>query len=316
MVAMAVALLSSIMATAVSGRMLAQLSATSLLPGGASGGADLTVLQPDEVLQPLDPRCATYNYTRYVRVNTTMDLIAALNSAQPGDLVELAPNTAFQPTVVDSNAPGGRWNVTITGKIATADSPIVVCGASTAVIDGTDFWNVNTDTFGNVHGIAIVNSSYVQLVGFSIVKGGLTGVTISGTDHSVLDGLTITTVLSSAVRIRNVSTYNIVENCVISDTGHRDVGIGEGVYIGTTPNPAVPPSMSDASNYNQVLNNQFSHVTAEMVDAKANTQGGIISGNYYDGTYLSGVNGAKTCISIKGGPYTITDNTCVNMPHF
>lgn len=48
-----------------------------------------------------------------------------------------------------------RWNVTLEDKSGTADAPIIVCGAQSAVIDGSAFWTVDTNTFGNVHGFQV-----------------------------------------------------------------------------------------------------------------------------------------------------------------
>lgn len=286
-------------------------------PFAAAAAPTAAAPSPAALLAPLDPRCASFAHSRYIRATTTQELINALLNAEAGDLIEMAPNTIFQPTVVDSSAPGARWNVTLEDKSGTADAPIIVCGAQSAVIDGSAFWTVDTNTFGNVHGFQLHNSSYIWLVGFSIRQPGLTGVEAWWADHCILDGLSISTTMSCGVRFRNDSTYNIVQNCSISDTGHRNPGIGEGVYIGTTPNPNIPESMNDRSDYNQVLTSHIGpKVTAEMVDAKANTQGGIISGNYFDASNLSGVNGAFTCVSIKGGPYTVQDNVCANLPSF
>ncbi|WP_217628215.1 hypothetical protein [Micromonospora nigra] len=66
----------------------------------------------------------------------------------------------------------------------------------------------------------------------------------------------------------------------------------------------------DRSDRVQVLNNQLGpNVTAEHVNVKEGTEGGVIRGNQFDGRGISGANSADSWVDVKGRNYLIEGNT-------
>ena len=56
-----------------------------------------------------------------------------------------------------------------------------------------------------------------------------------------------------------------------------------------------------------VLNNTIGpNVTAESIDIKEGTSGGLIKGNFFDGNALSNAVGAISWVNCKGTNYLIT----------
>ena len=85
------------------------------------------------------------------------------------------------------------------------------------------------------------------------------------------------------------------------------------VYIGTAISNwgsyACLNNAPDYSNRNKILSNKLGpNVTAECVDIKEGTSGGLIQGNTFDGNSLSNLLGAISWINCKGTNYTITKN--------
>jgi hypothetical protein len=60
-----------------------------------------------------------------------------------------------------------------------------------------------------------------------------------------------------------------------------------------------------------VLDNLISATTAEAVDVKEGTTGGVVAGNHFDGGALSG---ADSWVDIKGDDWRITGNEGTNSP--
>ena len=62
----------------------------------------------------------------------------------------------------------------------------------------------------------------------------------------------------------------------------------------------------DHRDRNQVLRNEIWATTSESIDIKEGTSGGLIEGNRFDG---SGLSGADSWVDVKGNGYTILGNT-------
>jgi hypothetical protein len=87
----------------------------------------------------------------------------------------------------------------------------------------------------------------------------------------------------------------------VHDTGSGAPGFGEGVYIGSAGG-------GDASDENQILDNEITRTAAECIDVKEGTRGGRIAGNRFGGELLSGVNFADSWVDMKGSQYVVEDN--------
>lgn len=127
---------------------------------------------------------------------------------------------------------------------------------------------------------------------------------------SVVQGLTVHDIGDEAIHLRANSTDNVVLNNTISKTGLRRDKFGEGVYIGSAVSNwcTVNDCQPDRSDRNVVKGNKMSQTTSEAVDVKEGTTGGLVEGNTFDGSALTG---ADSWVDIKGNNWLIRGNSGV-----
>ncbi|HEV2345316.1 MAG TPA: carbohydrate binding domain-containing protein [Actinocrinis sp.] len=226
-----------------------------------------------------------------VDVSTGSQLSQALKSVVPGETIRLAAGTY-----------SGQYNATISG---TAGSPITLTGPSTAVITGS-----SVDSAYGVH----LQASYWILRGFSVTTFQK-GVVVDGGAHDTIDGLTVYDIGDEAIHLRAFSSNDIVENCHVHDTGKYQAGYGEGIYIGSAQSNwgTYSGGQPDTSNNDVVQNNTLGpNITAENIDIKEGTTGGLVQGNSFDATGEAGANSAVAWVDVKGNGYQVNGNTGVN----
>ena len=225
-----------------------------------------------------------------VTVSTADQLHDALAAAQPGDVIALED--------------GVYSGLFVAATSGTADAPIWLCGAEAAVLDG-----------GDVEGGYVVHldaAQYWRLVGFT-VQNGQKGVMADGTVGSIIHGLTVTKIGDEAIHLRRFSTDSTVSGNTISNTGLRREKIGEGIYVGTAESNwcNISDCEPDRSDRNTIIGNTISGTTAEAIDIKEGTTGGVVFGNSFDGATISA---ADSWIDVKGNDWLIENNTGVNSP--
>lgn len=222
-----------------------------------------------------------------VRVSDAESLTQALASAKPGQTIELADGTYQGKFVI--NTAGEQGN------------PITLKGSRQAVLTGGDS--------GTGYDVHLDGADYWQLVGFS-VSGLEKGIMTDNTNHTVLSGLAVGNTGAEAVHFGNFSSDNVIQDSEIHDTGKSKPQFGEGVYFGTAKSNWSKKSggQPDKSNNNKALNNTFKSITAENIDVKEETSGGVIAGNKFDGSAISGENFADSVLDIKGTNYHIVNN--------
>lgn len=225
-----------------------------------------------------------------VEVSDADQLVDALASADPGDVISLAPGTY-----------GGAF---VADRSGTASDPIWLCGGADVVLEGRG-----------------VRSGYVlhldgatnwRLVGFT-VRNGQKGVMADGTVGSVIQDLTVDTIGDEAIHLRRHSTDNLVIGNRVGNTGLRRDKFGEGVYIGTAISNwcTITACEPDRSDRNVVAENVFGATTSENVDIKEGTVGGLLVGNRFEG---SGVVAADSLVDVKGTAWLIEGNRGANAP--
>ena len=123
----------------------------------------------------------------------------------------------------------------------------------------------------------------------------------------------MTDIGDEAIHLRNFSTDNVVSDNEISRTGLRREKFGEGVYIGTAVSNwcTISNCRPDRSDRNVVVGNRIDTTTAEAVDIKEGTTGGLVEDNVFDGSALSG---ADSWVDVKGTAWLIQGNTGTASP--
>ncbi|MGP9539199.1 hypothetical protein ACT3SP_14390 [Brachybacterium sp. AOP43-C2-M15] len=220
-------------------------------------------------------------------------LRTALESARPGDVIRLAPGTYE-----------GEFTARTAG---TEDAPITLCGGQDAVLDGGD-----PDGGYTLH---LDGASHWHVLGFR-VTGGQKGVMVDDTEHSVIEGLTVSDIGDEAIHLRTHSSHNIVVGNHVSGTGLREPKFGEGIYIGSAESnwEDLTDGEPDTSDENLIEDNRIEGVTAEAVDIKEGTTGGILRNNSFDGSAITGDGHADSWVDVKGNDWIIEGNTGTASP--
>ncbi|MER5931717.1 right-handed parallel beta-helix repeat-containing protein [Streptomyces sp. NPDC002054] len=239
-----------------------------------------------------------------VDVSTAAQLKSALAAARPGQTIRLAA--------------GEYRGAFVAQRAGTAAAPITLTGPAGAVLvnDGPSGTAPSCPAPGggwdSGYGLWLYNAPYWKLTGFT-VKESKKGVVLDNSHHVTLDGLSVHHVEDEAVHFRRSSSDGVIRNSAITHTGLVQPGYGEAVYIGSAgSNWGCHGNQggADRSDRVQVLDNRIGpNVAAEHIDIKEGTSGGVIRGNTFDGTGISGQNSADSWVDVKGTGYLIENNT-------
>jgi hypothetical protein len=211
-------------------------------------------------------------------------LQAALDTAVPGVVLQLSP-TVYR----------GRFHAT---AVATAEAPIVLCGSEGTILDGGDIedgytFHLEGATHWDIRDLA--------------VRGSQKGVVLDATTHSTLSGVTISDVGQEALHLRAGSADNTVRSVTIERTGLADPEFGEGVYIGSAESnwcryTACEPDRSDRNSFDGLV---VRDTTAEAVDAKEGTTGGVVRDSSLSTGSAPAVDSA---VDLKGAQWRLEGN--------
>ena len=234
--------------------------------------------------------CLSFPHKRRMYVKTELQLDHALVRASAGDLILLEPG--HYKSVVRG---GNFHHIWMENKHGTKDAPITLCGPRTAYID-------SEGPNGPIV-MVVSKSSYINIAGITI-QNGLKGIVFETVTHSTINNVMVRNTGLEGIHIQYKSSYNIIINSTIIDTGRQKPGNGEGIYLGSDDSRGVDPC-----THNHVLYNHIGPgVTAEMVDVKQYSSNAIIKGNVLDGRDLCGCNYAVSLIDVKGNGYKIIGN--------
>ncbi|MGO4691446.1 NosD domain-containing protein [Glaciibacter sp. 2TAF33] len=222
-----------------------------------------------------------------VTVSNAKDLMKAVASAAPGAVIKMADGTYR-----------GQMNLTAKG---TATKPIWLCGSRNAIIDGGGITN-------NQSPIQVNYSSHLIVTGMTATNG-LKGVTVRGSDHITISDMLVEGIGFEGIHLRSNTTDSVVVGNTIRKTGLLNSLYGEGVYIGSSDANwcALTNCNPDKSDRNAVVENTISHTTADMVEAKEGTTGGLIRGNSMNGT--DAMNHTESWIMVSGNGWSVVDNS-------
>lgn len=224
---------------------------------------------------------------RTVAVSSADELARALAAAKPGDTIRLAAGTYE-----------GDFTATADG---TPAEPITLTGTADAVLSNHGGYGLHLD-----------GAAYWRLTGFS-VRRAKKGLVLDGARHVDIDRLDVSQIDEEGVHFRRSSTDNVIRRSRVHDTGLRKPQYGEAVYVGSAKSNWGTYGQNggpDRSDRNQVLDNELGpNVAAEHIDVKEGTEGGVVSGNTFDGHGISGANYADSWMDVKGNGYRIEGNT-------
>jgi hypothetical protein len=222
-----------------------------------------------------------------VTVRDASGLEQALASAQPGTVIRLED---------------GRYEGKFVAKTpGTQQQPVFLCGGSGAVLDG-----------GGIkkgYALHLDGASWWRVVGLTVTNSQK-GVVADKVQHALIQGLTVDQIGDEAIHLRDFSSDNVVQGNTVSNTGLRRDKFGEGIYIGSAVSnwPTNSGGKPDNSDRNIIRGNTITATTAEAIDIKEGTTGGIVAGNTFDGSKQSGSHN-DSWIDVKGNGWVIEGNT-------
>lgn len=224
-----------------------------------------------------------------IAVATSAQLTAALKAAKPGQTIVLKDGTYSGKFVASPSGTDGQ-RISLTGS----RKAVITTGSTSSgyALNVTgDYWNITGLT----------------------ISGASKGIVLDGSNRTVIDGVDVGRTGAEAVHVRTSSSHVIVRNSVIHDTGLVQPSYGEGIYVGSAKSnwSSIMGSSStpDRSDYVQILTNVISNTSAEGIDIKEGTTGGIVSRNTFINAGYSGENYADSWVDVKGNDYQITGNT-------
>ncbi|PJJ71859.1 parallel beta helix pectate lyase-like protein [Diaminobutyricimonas aerilata] len=222
-----------------------------------------------------------------VVVRTSAEFKAALAAAGPGTSIHMAPGTYRLK---------GGFKVYASGS---ATDPIWICGSAQSVI--------TTGSLTADHGIMVNGVHDVVLTGFAIDTAHK-GVTIISSSRVVVSDLTVQNIGYEAIHLRNQTTDAEVSYNTVRNTGLVEPRFGEGVYVGTSDENwcSVNNCQPDRTDRVRVMNNTFSGIGTEPIEAKAGTSDGIVAGNVFTDARADGVEDAW--VLVKGNGWYVADN--------
>lgn len=275
-------------------RAIAAAALTALAVSGCAGGGGHRAAQSQPPSKPAaSPSSAGIPTVRVncqrrgaVRVSTAGALSAALGDAKPGEMISLAPGTYV-----------GEFVETTSGR---PGAPITLCGGRDAILEGEEIR----------HGYVVYlkDVSWWRLEGFTVL-GGQKGVVADHATNDLIYGLYVHGTGDEAIHLREFSTNDVISHCVVRHTGLEVQFFGEGIYVGSANKNwcRYTNCKPDRSDDDKIVDNDIADTTAENIDIKEGTTGGLIMGNHLDGIGM--VADASTAwINVKGNDWTIKDN--------
>ncbi len=230
---------------------------------------------------------------RVVNVSTAVQLKAALLDARPGDEIIMADGTYLGKFVIGSTVNG------------TAAKPIILRGSRNAILNAESI-----QTGYVLH----LQASYWKIKGLTLTNG-LKGLMTDGANYNIIDSIKVHTIGEEGIHLRKFSSGNTVQNAEVSNVGLKTPDYGEGIYIGSAKSnwATYTNGNPDKCDSNKILNNKLGpSITAECIDVKEGTTAGIIRGNEFDASGITGANSGDSWIDVKGNNYLIESNSGFN----
>ncbi len=222
-----------------------------------------------------------------VTVRNATDLMKAVKAAKPGNVIKMAPGKY-----------SGQMNLTAKGA---AGKPIWLCGPRDAVIDGTGISKGKSP-------IQVSFSSHFIVTGMKATNA-LKGVTVRSSNNITVSDMLVESIGYEGIHLRSNTTDSVVVGNVVRKTGLLSAKYGEGVYIGSSDANwcELSDCKPDRSDRNAVVKNTISATSAELIEAKEGTTGGVIRGNTLTGT--NAMSKTESWVMVSGNSWSVTANS-------
>lgn len=244
---------------------------------------------------PPGPAASIAPTTPTVTVSSATELADALRHATPGAVIRLSDG-------VYTNTRGARWHLAASG---TAAQPITLEGDRAAVLQ--------SDSTSGDYGLWITGS-YWHVLGIT-VRNAAKGIVLDNSQHTVIDGVEVYDIGDEGVHFRTCSSWGVLQNSSVHDTGLVAPSYGEGVYVGSAHSNWSKYGCSDGQDRTEdviIRGNHFRHIAAEGADLKEGTTSGWLLDNVFDDAGYSGQNSADSAVDVKGNNWVIAGNTALN----
>lgn len=222
----------------------------------------------------------------------------ALQTALPGDRILISPGTYTGEKSTSGNSSAFFYsdrNGTTTNRIVLESADL----NNQAILEGTatdigrvfyllgDYWDVRNLRF----------------------RTAKKGIMLDGVSYATFENIEVSNVGEEGIHLRSGSSNNIITHSNVHDVGLLggvSAGFGECIYVGSDINRWL--QFNPASDNNVISYNILRNCTAEAIDVKEGVTGTQIIGNTFDGTGISGTNGADSFINVKGNNTVIVGN--------
>ncbi|MCC4909162.1 right-handed parallel beta-helix repeat-containing protein [Microbacterium sp. cx-59] len=217
--------------------------------------------------------------------DTPKKLQAALDAAEPGDVLQLADVTYT-----------GSFTIRTSG---TEAAPIILCGTSGSALEGK-----GATSAGIV--LRLTGASYWTLENFA-VRSAHAGIVLDDASSNQLRKLSVSDIGGQGIRLRSTSAHNMIVDSTIRDTGITDRDMGEGIAVGSRESSwcqysECEPDRSDATI---IVSTTVDHTAGEAISAEEGTSSGVIRDNWLsrgDGTSSDSV------VDLKGNGWIFAQN--------
>lgn len=253
--------------------------------------AAMTAILCAAAVMPAAPARAESNQ---VLVTNTDELIAALADAKPGDEIILREGVYMNDKWL------GKWAAFFAEASGTPEQHIIIRSE-----DPAHPATINGATQESKYALNIIGS-YWEIRDLKIGESSK-GIFLAKSEHSVISGCEVYNTGGEGIHVIDNSSYNLVENCWVHDTGTISPQYGEGVYIGSAKNAT---DYGFECHYNTVRGCKFGpNVAADHVDIKEFTHHNVVEYCTFDGTGIQGQNGGNSFVEVKGNDCTVRYNT-------
>lgn len=233
--------------------------------------------------------------------STATELREAMNAVNPGDEIIVLPGV-YEPGGKVRDAIGKFVRFT-SDRSGTAENPIILKGSSST--DRPLLQCPDNDIYDGA--VMSITGDYWKISNLKVAQGDK-GIMLDTANHCTLFNIDVQDVGQEGIHIRSGSSFTLIDNCSVSNTGVNDPGFGEGIYIGS--DRGQHNTFDPNCNRNIVQNCTLGpNIRAEHFDIKEGTEYNIVRNCIMDGRGITGENFSDSFLDIKGIFTSVYSNT-------